>query len=308
MADKEIRDAISRLGSDWIGEQIVRLGNLEGDVETGTPGQYWARQYNGKEIPVINSIMIAPKFDTRVKVRRSKSQPNLWRITESLEDYTEPVGGGLVAFHREQHEENGPDRLMLDRKQIKQLSVRAAGAFTVQVFGGAVQSPAGIVFVNNELLNLAAYTVTTGAVYVSIEVDSAGDISLNEGDPFSAPNAGTEADIPDPAAGKYAIAYVLLYERQEAIIDNNIRVVLPLPGASSIILFNDAEGDPEDVSEVAPDPGSSTYAARRDHVHYLDTSGLGGGGSSSYLVMESGVTSPPVPIENSAGDDWIYSS
>lgn len=298
-----IQRRVRELGSDWLGEQVVRLGNLAEEVLTGEPGEYWARQYNGREIKVINSISIAPVFDTRVLVSRSRHQPTVWRITETLEDFLSPISAGRVAFHHEQHEENGSDRLALDRKQIKQLSARAAGGFTVQIYGGAVQTSEGIILVNNEILNFSSFTVTEGAIYVSIEADSNGDLSLNDGAPFASPNAGTAADIPAPASGKYALAYVLLYEGQTAIIDNNIKPILPLPGASSIVLFDDTEGDPEDVSSIAPDPGSSEFAARRDHVHY----GAGGGGGSQ-IVMESGVVSPPVPIENSAGDDWIYSS
>lgn len=303
-----IHKRIRELGSDWLGDQVVRLGNTAGIVETGISGQYWARQHNGKEIRVINSIAVAPIFDTRVLVSRSRHQPSIWRISEILEDYLDPVSGGAVAKHAEQHEETGFDRVTLDRKQIRQLSARAAGGWNVQVSGGAVQTESGIVIINHALLDFSSYAVTEGAKYVSIEADSTGALSLHAGAVFPAPNAGTAADIPAPDPGKYAFAYVLLYEGQTQIIDNHIRAILPLPGAGTtpLDLFDDTEGDPEDVSEVAPADGTSEFAARRDHVH-LYTPPPGGGGSSE-LVMESGVTSPPVPIENSSGDDWIYSS
>lgn len=32
------------------------------------------------------------------------------------------------------------------------------------------------------------------------------------------------------------------------------------------------------------------------------------GGGEVYLVMETGVTFPPVPLTNAEGTDWIYSS
>lgn len=271
MADKlnPIEKKIRELGSDWIGQMVVWLGDNSGEVETGNPGEYFARQYNGKVITVINSIAIAPKFDARVLVSRSRHEPNTWRIVLGLEDYLSPVSGGTIARHAEQHEEGGFDRLTLDRKQIKQLSVRAAGAFTVQVYGGAVQTSEGIIIVNNGILDLSSYTITAGAKYVSIESDSTGALSANGGAVFSSPNAGTAADIPDPDPGKYSIAYVLLYAGQVSIIDNNIRPILPLPGAASIALFDDTEGDPEDVSSSASSDGSSDFAARRDHIHLI---------------------------------------
>lgn len=293
-----IEKRVRELGSDWIGEMVVWLGDESGTVETGTPGEYFARQYNGKVIRVINSISIAPKFDARVLVSRSRHEPNTWRIILGLEDYLDPVSGGTIARHAEQHEEGGFDRLTLDRKQIKQLSIRAAGGWLVQVYGGAVQTSGGIILVNNAIRDLSSYAITAGAKYVTIEADSTGALSENEGAVFSSPNAGTAADIPNPDPGKFPIGYVLLHAGQTAIIDNNIRPILSLPGSASSI-FNDAEGDPEDVSSSASSDGSSSFAARRDHVHYY---------LFPQIVMESGVTSPPVPIENSSGDDWIYTS
>ena len=31
-----------------------------------------------------------------------------------------------------------------------------------------------------------------------------------------------------------------------------------------------------------------------------------GGGSTGELLMQDGVTAPPVPVENEAQDDWLY--
>src|SRR5688572_2943756 len=120
--EKPIEKRVREIGSDWIGEQVVRLGDYSEAVSTGTPGQYFARQMNGRVITVINAIATAPRFDKRVLVRRSKIQPNIWKIAEVLEDYIDPIDEGQVAYHHEQHEEQGSDRLTIDRKQVKQLS------------------------------------------------------------------------------------------------------------------------------------------------------------------------------------------
>jgi hypothetical protein len=279
-----IYEQIRKLGSDWIGEQIVRLGDDSGDqtVETGVPGQYFARQINGKVIRIHNAIGVAPEFDTRVRVVRSRFMPNVWKLVEVLEDYTKPVNAGRIAYHHKQHEETGPDRLTLDRKQIRQLSARAAGGWDVRVYGGAIAGPGGAVLhVANETLDLSAYTVSEGAEYISIEVQPDGDLEVNDtGTPFGAPNIGTDANIPTPIAGNSPIAYVLMYEGQTEIIDANIHPIISLPGAAFPVdhdHFDDTEGDPEDVSTTAAADGASEFASRRDHVHFLDTTGLGGG-------------------------------
>src|SRR5215208_4636592 len=42
-------------------------------------------------------------------------------------------------------------------------------------------------------------------------------------------------------------------------------------------LFSDAEGDPVDVSTGTASDGTSSYAARRDHVHRIDAASLSAG-------------------------------
>lgn len=251
-----IQKAVRALGSDWIGEQVVRLGDYDEVVITDERGKYFARQNNGQVIKVVNTIYAEPRFDMRVLVRRSRVQPNIWKIAEILEDYDEPISGGNIAYHHTQHEEGGPDRLNLDRKQIKQLSVRVSGAWEVSVFGAAVPTGTGIVFVDNETLDLSGEVVTTGAVYVSIEADDNGDLSLNAGTPFAAPNTGTYVNIATPDPGKYPIAYVLLHEGQTELIDNNIRPILSLPGAASgsshthVIAWGDIAGTLSDQTDL----------------------------------------------------------
>lgn len=68
------------------------------------------------------------------------------------------------------------------------------------------------------------------------------------------------------------------------------------------VIFDDSEGNPADVITGSSSDGVSTFAARRDHVHHTDILG------HKELLMESGVSSPPVPLENSDGTDWLYES
>jgi hypothetical protein len=282
MANKQIIQQIKKIGSDWLGEQVVRLGDYSEEVETGTPGEYYAREINGRVIRVVNSARISPRFDLRVVVRRSKIQPSIWQITEVLQDYPDPAEAGRIAHHREQHEEEGDDRLHLDRKQIKQLTCRVSGTWRVRVYGGTVITPAGIVAINTQEIDLSSYVVTTGAKFITIQTDEDGLLSVVDGTPFGSPMIGTAANIPEPDSGEFMIAFVLFYEGQTALEDRNIGVPMALPvspGTGGGVSFDDTEGDPEDVSEVAPADGTSTFAARRDHVHlYTPGESEGGGG------------------------------
>lgn len=54
----------------------------------------------------------------------------------------------------------------------------------------------------------------------------------------------------------------------------------------------------------APATGSAAFAARRDHVHGMPASG--GGSGHWEVLMVDGITNPPEPLSNEAGDDWVY--
>lgn len=252
----EVRSALIDLarehGSDWIGEMAVWLGNLDGVVDTGVSGKYYARQANGQVITVSNAAKVAPIFDLHVLVRRSRIQPNIWQITEVIEDYSDPAEQGLIAHHAEQHEEEGSDRIMIDRKQVKQLSVRVSGTWDVNLYGATVPTATGIALVDNQTIDLSSYAISAGAKYVSIEVDDSGTVSIHEGAVFASPSAATVDDIPVPDPGKYLLAYVLFYEGQEELVDDNIRVPMPLPiiGKSSGLQISEADPDTPDDADL----------------------------------------------------------
>jgi predicted GH43/DUF377 family glycosyl hydrolase len=154
-------------------------------------------------------------------------------------------GTSSVVHHHEQHEFMAPDMVMLDRRQISQLSVlvRDAAAFTVQVFGAFVHTVNGIVEISSQTINLSTYIPETGALFVNIEADDNGDLSIHEGDNFGSILVSDVSFIPVPQAGKYMIATVLLYEGQATLLDEYIRVPMPLGlvAKSSGLQINEAD-------------------------------------------------------------------
>lgn len=105
----------------------------------------------------------------------------------------------------------------------------------------------------------------------------------------------------------------------EADIDRLERV--PAPTADGQILGNSG-ATPQWVAESIgiTDHGDLTGLADDDHTQYIlgdraDWALLTGGSEITLhshstpaheLLMQDGVTSPPVPLENEAGDDWLY--
>jgi hypothetical protein len=355
---KRLESLIDRRAPEWLDPQIVKLGKDSTQlVETGKPGVLWARLANGKPIQIhvgSSNVSVPSHFDLRLKVGRKKSQPTIWQVIEKLEDYDEPAGGGELTYHHKQHEEAGGDRLNLSRKQIMARTVRIkdAAGFIVRVFGDPDLTVNGWVLIPTQDLDLSSYVPTTGALFVAIESDDDGALSINDGTPFAAPGIGSAANYPVPAAGSYTCALVLLYEEQAALLDEHI--IIPMPPSFNPTAFSssahnhdsryprkwtgkttaptsgDDSGDGYAVDDIwidetndkayiavdvsaaaavwlemgfvdAPSDGQ-TYG-RKDAAWEVVT---GGSGGFAPLLMEDGVTFPPVPLTNEDGTDWIY--
>ena len=173
---QDVKNLIARYSSEWIDEQVVWLGDYNGDVETGTLGVFYARQGNGKVIRVSNAAHVPPYFDLQVRIGRSRSLPTIWQIFAIRETYDEPAGGGELAYHAHQHMFAGGDRVPIDRKQIMALTalVSDGANFIVTVIGGTIRTGNTHVLVSTQNFNLYAYVITAGAVFVNIEATETG--------------------------------------------------------------------------------------------------------------------------------------
>jgi hypothetical protein len=312
-SQRKLEKMIDRRGPDWIDFQLVRLGNASGDVQTGKPGILWARLGNGKAIRVrTGSANVPSYFDLHLVVGRRRTQPNIWYVIYTLEEYDDPAGKGELTYHHEQHEEKGGDRLNLNRKQITARTVRVKNStsFIVTVFGDADLTANGWVRIPNKNFTLSSYVPATGALFVAIESDDDGALSLNVGDPFASPGVARPADYPVPDAGKYPIARILLFEGQTALLDEHITVSMPPsfnPADFSSIVHDHALDDLTDVNASAPTDGQVlTFDAYAEEWIAEDPTGGSGSGGAGELLMQDGVSSPPVPLETEGGTDWLY--
>jgi preprotein translocase subunit SecE len=325
---KNIQKLIQQEAPEWMDEQLVRLGNYSHQVLTSVAGRLYARQYNGRVIVVYNGAHVPAIFDLHVRVGRKKSLPNIWQIIAIEDDYDTPAGSGQLAYHHTQHEFPAADTVWVSRKQIVPLTVLVSDAANkiVQVIGSVVHTASGIRQISSQTVNLSSYVPTAGAKFASIESNDEGVLSVHDGTVFAAPELGTYSNIPVPAAGKYLLAYVLLYESQTALSNDDIRVPMPLAlnaaALQSGTQIHDASADtPLDADEfgfwdvvdsllkkitwanikLALKTYFDTLYSALGHTH----ASSGGGGE---LLMQDGVTSPPVPLETEDGTDWLYQS
>jgi hypothetical protein len=224
----EFKKAIQQFGADYTNIQTVRLGRLDGvTVLTETQGVLWARQWNGREIRVHNKAMVSARFDLRVLVGVSRTQPGRWVILDEMNDYLTPAGGGAIAPHHEQHEWGGDDMVWVDRKQMIQLTCLAAGNFLVQVYGGVLRVGGTFVELESQAVDLSPYVVSAGAVFTNIECSETGELSIQQGENFETIANAAATYIPIPDEGRILICSVLMYESQPNI--QNDHIIVPMP-------------------------------------------------------------------------------
>jgi hypothetical protein len=221
---------VEKIGREWTEIQPAWLGDLAGTVETGTLGVLYARLSNGKVVQVHNTFGVPPTRDLHVKIGRSRVLSRIWQIIEVVEDYDTPAAGGEIAYHHAQHMFGHGDMLPVDRKQLMAFTVMVydGASFIVTIFGGVAVTSTGVQILNSQNVDLSAHVPTAGAIYLNIEVNDSLVVSLHEGANFGAPAAGSAAYIAAPDPGKYIIAYLLLFEGQTELLDENIIVPTPI--------------------------------------------------------------------------------
>jgi len=307
---------LSEPHSGWLDVFPAILGKANGTVLTGIAGVVWVHNLlNGQDLAVYNNAVPNTPL-LQVEVGQRVDMRGLWQIKGTMEPFSVPStsGGTVVGEHHSSHEFPNADTVWVDRKQIKPLTVLVSDAanFLVKLYGAMILTANGVAEIETQTVDLSSYVPAAGAVFVAIESDDDGAISVNEGIGFAAPNVGTVNDVPAPAAGKYTRAYVLLYEGQTAL--SNSDIVVPMPPdqnpTSGRAIWGAITGTLSDQTDLqaaldlklADAPSDGETYGRKDGAWEVVTTGGGG----AQLVMMPDVSSPPVPVETPDGTDWVY--
>jgi hypothetical protein len=249
---KMFEKSTDKKGDQWLEKVPAWLGRKDGTVATDTYGLVYVRTADGQVLKVFNNNKVDLKFNLLVRIGRHKDEPNIGQIEGRREAWDVPAASGVM-YHHEQHEFMGPDMVMLDRRQIIQLSVLVYDStnFIVQIFGGFVRTASGVVQIASQQVDLSSYVVTVGAIFINMEVDDDGVLSIHQGNNFGAVAVAQVSDIPVPAEGKYILAVIMLYEAQTELTNDDIRVPMPLgiiPKSTGLQIGEATEGTPEPTS------------------------------------------------------------
>lgn len=224
--------------TEWEQKTTAELGNADQVVKTNTPGMVYARLRNGDTIEVYNDV--APEdHGVKVWIGRRKETPTVWQVIALRDTHSVPQAPRL-SYHADQHRFRGPDELIIERKQINQLTIIVFNgtAFIVRVYGGEIPTASGVAIVETQYVDLSSYVPASGAVYVGIEADSNGTLSVHVGAPFASPLMATASLVPLPGTGKSRLGYILLWAEMELLTDDEIVVPFQIPFDRNVIQQN----------------------------------------------------------------------
>lgn len=262
---RKIDRAVKRDSGEWQYKTVAELGDSTGQVKSDVPGMVWVRTRNGDSFEVYNNV--APE-DAGVKVwiGRRRETPTIWEVISQRDSYDVPQAP-RISYHGAQHMFRAPDEVPVDRKQITQHTIMVSDAddFIVVVYGGPITSAGGNAIIQTQFVDLASYLPATGAVYVTIESDSDGILSVNEGVGFDGATMATPDDIPLPSTGKRRLGWVLLFEGQDELLDEHIYVPMPLETN-----FNDTSSG----NEIHTAPEATTLANADEFGFWQAATGL----------------------------------
>ncbi len=311
---KELRRKFVRAEEPYIDKQPAWLGNYNGVVDVPhKSGMVYARVQSGQVITILN--LVAPSIaNWPVLIGRDKSQSAVLRVLETrwvheLEDIP-----AYVKFHHEQHQFPGPDTVFVSRDQFLPLLVYPVGGMSVRLYGDMIYGvgmPAPI-RVDDVVIDMTSYIPSSGAQYVLLETGFDGVLNFIVGTPEDSPAIlQTSGTIPLPSAEAVPICAFIMFQGQtEVRRDSQRKDIVDLR------MFTSSSGDAHvhafsldslsDVIITTPVVGDTLVYNGTDWVNAPPATSTGGSGAE--LLMEDGITFPPVPLETDDGTDWYYDS
>lgn len=200
------------------------LGNREGVVKADNLNNVWVLLFNGSVVKARNKV--APLVSrTPVAVGYTKEDPKLLQVLRVMNVYdrnTQPY----LPPHAKSHSWPGADTVSIRAEQIVPGLALPSGGMVVQYYGWPYEIDGAWYYIRSREFDLTSYIPETGAVWVSVEVDDAGDITYTESDPAASKDLLTFAMLPVVPETRVMLFAVKCYTGQTEVVktelDNDI--------------------------------------------------------------------------------------
>ena len=233
-------------------EFIGFLGNHEGTIKADKFSNVWVILLNGSVVKARNKVApLTPR--TPVAVGYSKDDPKLLQVLRVLNVYDKPIQP-YIPPHSDTQTWPGADTLPVRPEQFLPGLALPSDPMVVQFYGWFYKI-AGVWYVaRSQSFDFTSYVPASGALWVSVEIDAAGDITYVESDPVDSRDFLTLDLIPDTPSTRALLFSVKCYAGQTEVIktknDTDIfdpRFSMPV---SSSVAWGNITGDIEDQTDL----------------------------------------------------------
>lgn len=229
------------------------LGNREGVVKADNLNNVWVLLFNGSVVKARNKV--APLVSrTPVAVGYTKEDPKLLQILRVMNVYdrnTQPY----LPPHAKSHSWPGADTVPVRAEQIVPGLALPSGGMVVKYYGWPYEIDGAWYYIRSREFDLTSYIPDTGAVWVSVEVDDAGDVTYVESDPADSKDLLTFSMLPTTPETRVMLFAVKCYTGQTEVVktelDNDIfdpRLALHARKAAAV--WGEITGDIEDQTDL----------------------------------------------------------
>lgn len=215
---------------------VAYLGDGRGNVRTNSANYSLCRYPLSSSTPFdIYNTRVQGVDNLRVYIGYLPHMPKQLQVIDVVDqrlEQTQPDGSIVVPIyanvvdHANNHAYLGVDPVYVNWRQITPLGVFPTYpvSMLIQIRAGYIPRPGADTWVNDQTVDLTSHVPGSGARYVLVSFDAAGNVTLTDG-PIGTDFASlTAADIPDTPAGDWRSAAVLLYAGQSAVVENRSEI------------------------------------------------------------------------------------
>lgn len=233
-------------------EFIGFLGNHEGTIKADKFSNVWVILLNGSVVKARNKVApLTPR--TPVAVGYSKDDPKLLQVLRVLNVYDKPTQP-YIPPHSDTQTWPGADTLPVRPEQFLPGLALPSDPMVVQFYGWFYKISGVWYVARSQSFDFTSYVPASGALWVSVEMDAAGDITYVESDPADSRDFLTLDLIPDTPSTRALLFAVKCYAGQSEVIktktDTDLfdpRFAMPV---SSSVAWGNITGDIEDQTDL----------------------------------------------------------